>query len=118
MKKFKLYVNESKKDDELLFYKNYVFTEGMIVLDDGFYYSWKYFTNFSEDGEMTIKTKKGNVVFQFIQGVPVISVPVKSFMKAGNIIIDDTGEFFMSKEFKNLEKYIDLDRKKMLRLKG
>ena len=57
MKKFKLYVNESKKDDELLFYKNYVFTEGMIVLDDGFYYSWKYFTNFSEDGEMTIKTK-------------------------------------------------------------
>lgn len=107
MKKFQLFLNERKEDDEIVSYKNYIFKDGIIILDNCTSFSWKYFKNYNKTGKYNIKTKKDGVVFQFIQGNPVISVPV-SKDKSGNIVIDDINSFYTSNEFKQLKRYVDL----------
>lgn len=110
MKKFRVYLNEQKNEDELINYKNFVFNEGLIILSDFKVYSWHNFTNFNNDeGSITLKTKRKNVVFQFIQGVPVISIPV-TYQGSGNIIIDDIYEFASTIEFIQIQEYVSLEK--------
>lgn len=109
MKKFRVYLNEQKNEDELINYKNFVFNDGLIILSDFKVYSWHHFTNFNSEGTITIKTKRKNVVFQFIQGVPVISIPV-TYQGSGNLIIDDIYEFASTKEFIQLQEYVTLEK--------
>lgn len=111
LKKFQLYVNEKKNDDEIPSYKNYIFKQGLLILDNGMMYSWKFFKNYNNNGNLFIKTKKPGVLFQFIQGNPVISVPVTSD-KAGNIAIDDVNKFYASDEFRKLKRFVDLNKVK------
>lgn len=102
MKKFQMYINE--KSDDVINYINFVFTQGYFIFDNDNYFSWQFFKNYSEDGDYEIYTKKDGVVFQFIQGVPVISVPSKK--EGYNIIVNDIFEFYNSDDYKLLSKFI------------
>ena len=107
IKSFELFLAEQQ---ESKFYINFILKDGYIIFEDGNEFSWKYFKNFTKKGLYTINAKPG-VMFQFIQGTPVISVPTNSFENSGNVIVEETGRFYSSKEFKILKKAIDLKSK-------
>lgn len=115
MKNFQMFLNE-QDNFKPPFYKNYVFKFGVLMFK-GNKFSWQYFTNFSDgvDAKLTIETFNDGVIFQFIQGTPVISVPVDDEVESGNIVIDDILDFSFSEEYKKLGVFINLNKKYSLK---
>lgn len=107
MKKFQAYVNEQLEPTQLVNYKNYIFTQGIFITEDAIAFPWQSTSNFS-DGPNYLKPRKQGIVFQFMQGVPAISVPV-SVNESGNVIIDDIFEFLANEEaFADFTRYINV----------
>lgn len=101
---FNRYINE--KTDLGVNYTNYVFTRGIFQADNEFQFSWQYVSQYKTGAPVTFKSQH-SVVFQFIQGVPVISVPTSGASK--NVIIDDIGIFAKSAEYKKLSKAVNFN---------
>ena len=97
---FDKYLNE--KTDLVSNYVNYVFNKGIFQAENKFQFSWQYISQFKKGGQITLKSSP-EVVFQFVQGVPVISVPSS---KSRNVIIDDIAKFAESNEYKALTKAV------------
>lgn len=97
---FDKYLNE--KTDLTKNYVNYVFNMGIFQAENKFQFSWQYVSQFNKSGAITLKASP-EVVFQFIQGVPVISVPSN---KSRNVVIDDVAKFAESSEYKTLSKSV------------
>lgn len=113
---FQVYLNEQENFRPSK-YKNYVLKNGVLFIGNK-KFSWHYFTNFNQgsaDAKFTIDTYVDGVVFQFIQGTPVISVPVETEEESGNVIIEDALDFSFTEEYEKLGKFIDLNKKYSLK---
>lgn len=109
---FDRFLNEALGEDNANYYLTYVFTSGTLILNGGDYFSWQYFTNFSDsdDAIFTIDVKKPDVTLGSTRGYPSISIPVDK-NKSGTIEIefDDLRDFLKSKQFELLSQFVDLD---------
>lgn len=104
VKNFNKFLNENSNDPK--YYKNYVFTQGIFNFNGDLEYSWHFIKQFSKDGVIKLKVLNPSVIFQFIQGVPTITVPARSHEASGNVIIDDIDGFVKSREFRELNKFV------------
>lgn len=114
MKRFGAYVNEQLTESQQKYYKNYVFNQGIFISEDGSRIAgWKEVYNFSKNAKSNyfLQTQP-TTKFQFIQGVPVVSIQVSTFEKSGNVVIDDIDRFWGTGEFKYFNKYVKLKQKR------